>query len=234
MLKKSSRGNGKHANGNGNGNGNGKHDNGENNGNGASDHGPDVASAAAAQEQIDHDGRAPDGSCGSRLPSPSALVKAWPVGDAWLRIPSKQHEAIALMVQGYFDAQIAREIGVSRITLWRWKAFDPVFRRLLAKARAEAYQQRVDRQGLLLDLAGDALERVLRGNRDQKETINVARLVWSMAGCLKPPMPVRSRRSRAVATTRQPTPTEEATPELAAAALNAASAPANRLSGLDP
>jgi hypothetical protein len=70
--------------------------------------------------------------------------------------------------------EIAKEVGVARETLWRWRK-NPAFRVALARLRAVRHQRRVDRFWRLQDRAFDVAEESL-DEGDPRMAIDLIRL----------------------------------------------------------
>jgi hypothetical protein len=65
--------------------------------------------------------------------------------------------AVDLIVSGLKPSAVARELGVSRETLWRWRQL-PAFRGQLERLRLELHRARVDRIWALVDKSYDVVE----------------------------------------------------------------------------
>jgi hypothetical protein len=81
-------------------------------------------------------------------------------------LTDQQLQAIELLVQGTRPGVIARKIGISRETLWRWRKL-PQFRTHLDLVRYELHAARVDRIWTLVDKAYDVVEETLEEGDSQ-------------------------------------------------------------------
>jgi hypothetical protein len=77
----------------------------------------------------------------------------------------KQQNAIDMLVTGGTDAETADAVGVNRVTVTRWRLYDPEFEAELNRRRAAVSGTAVDRLRALLPRALDALEAELDGGR---------------------------------------------------------------------
>jgi Helix-turn-helix of insertion element transposase len=76
----------------------------------------------------------------------------------------QQATAVDLLVSGLTETAAAEAIGVSRVTLWRWKQ-EPAFEAELNRRRQELWLASVDRLRSLVPKALDSLEAELEGPR---------------------------------------------------------------------
>ena len=65
--------------------------------------------------------------------------------------------AIALILAGKCDTDVAKEVGVNRKTIYRWRNDDETFKNVLIRRRRELWQGVGDRLRSLLDPAVDVL-----------------------------------------------------------------------------
>ena len=91
----------------------------------------------------------------------------------------KQELALALMMQGLTDTQIARELGVTRQTLYNWRHLDGQFMDALEERKS---MLRDLAQESLLELTGDAIQAIRDSlaSTDERIRLQAARLVLGM------------------------------------------------------
>lgn len=105
--------------------------------------------------------------------STTALI---PAGDQDDALSAKQRQALPLLIFGKTISAVAREIGVSRVTLSRWVNQDAKFKAALNRARSEIHAAHADRMRALSLRAFDVLEELL-----QPETPAYVRLRAALA-----------------------------------------------------
>jgi hypothetical protein len=89
----------------------------------------------------------------------------------------KQQNALDLLVLGETDAATAQAVGVNRVTVTKWRNYDPHFQAELNRRRQELWGAAVDRLRSLLPLAIDTLEHELHhGKQRGRVAIDVLRL----------------------------------------------------------
>lgn len=93
-----------------------------------------------------------------------------------------QQRAIALLLQGKSQTEIARELNIDRTTLWNWRTKDPVFTAELNKAQAELYERAVSRLYSLTTKALETLEGILEKSNDEQAKIKVASFILKSVG----------------------------------------------------
>ena len=91
----------------------------------------------------------------------------------------KEEMALALILQGRKDAEVAEELGVSRMTIWRWKKYDPEFIKTLDEKRTHLRQQAEDNILELTESAVNAIRDALN-NGDTKIRLQAAKLVFGI------------------------------------------------------
>ena len=69
----------------------------------------------------------------------------------------EQHNAIDRLALGQTDLTVAGETGVNRVTITRWRLYDPLFQAALNRRRAELWRGSVDGARGLLPTALDTL-----------------------------------------------------------------------------
>jgi Helix-turn-helix of insertion element transposase len=87
---------------------------------------------------------------------------------------ARQTRAVDLLAAGTPAADVARELGVDRTTLWRWRR-EPAFVAELNARRADLWQATTDRLRALLPRALAALERAIEQD-DWRAAATVLRL----------------------------------------------------------
>lgn len=88
----------------------------------------------------------------------------------------KEDRALALILQGRKDSEVAEQLGISRMTIYRWKKYDARFMKMLEDRRALLREQAEDS---LLDLSESAVEAIkdaLKDN-DMKIRLQAAKMV---------------------------------------------------------
>jgi Homeodomain-like domain len=101
----------------------------------------------------------------------------------------RQAAAIALMLEGIRDINIARTLKINRRTLYRWRALDPDFRKELARRRAELFDHAGDRLRASLQMAVNNLNCQLQhpspvvAQTAAKTVLNLARIGDAINAC---------------------------------------------------
>ena len=72
----------------------------------------------------------------------------------------KFDSAVNLMLEGLSDREIAKKIGISKVTAWRWRN-TPEAAATLGAARNRQVERVNDRMSLLVDTALDVIEAVI-------------------------------------------------------------------------
>ena len=91
----------------------------------------------------------------------------------------KEEMALALILQGRKDAEVAEALGVSRMTIWRWKKYDAGFIQALEEKRAHLRQQAEDNILELTESAVNAIRDALNEN-DPRIRLQAAKLVFGI------------------------------------------------------
>jgi hypothetical protein len=91
-----------------------------------------------------------------------------------LQITAEQARALALVLAGQSDREVAETIGVHRVTVTRWRTRDPRFQAALNREREEMLAAARDRVCGLAALAIDAVERELRDPERASGRLGVA------------------------------------------------------------
>lgn len=93
--------------------------------------------------------------------------------------------AISMTVSGMNDSQVARELGIERRTIWRWKTANPDYRAALHDARQQKYSTIGDRFNNIAREATDVLTAMLR-DASAFNRYRAAQALLQMAGRFKP------------------------------------------------
>lgn len=91
----------------------------------------------------------------------------------------QQKNAILLLLQGLGDAQVARQIGVDRLTIYRWKHEDE-FAAELQQQRETLWEHSIERLQSMLDPALEILQRQIAGE-DPKTALRAAAILLRVA-----------------------------------------------------
>ena len=91
----------------------------------------------------------------------------------------KEEMALALILQGRKDAEVAEALGISRMTIWRWKKYDAGFIQALEEKRAHLRQQAEDNILELTESAVNAIRDALNEN-DPRIRLQAAKLVFGI------------------------------------------------------
>jgi transposase-like protein len=102
-------------------------------------------------------------------------------------LSNAQCRAIELALDGLRWSHIARSLGLSRKTLWRWKTQHPDFQLALADARADRYDSALERCQNLASRAALVLAKFLDDSADDKTRMRAAQLLLQAAARFKPP-----------------------------------------------
>ena len=96
----------------------------------------------------------------------------------------EQQNAIDLLVTGMTDAATAEVVGVHRVTVTKWRLYDPWFRADLNRRRQDVWGAAGDRLRAMLPKAMDTIEQELEQG-DAKTAVQVLKLAGLSA--LEPP-----------------------------------------------
>ena len=133
----------------------------------------------------------------SRLPAPSdpeenpsKLAQNGTFGDIDpnYNLSNTQCRAIELALDGLRWSHIARTLGLSRKTLWRWKSQHLDFQLALADARADRYDFASERCQNLATRAAHVLAKYLEDSADDKNRMRAAQLLLQAAARFKLPV----------------------------------------------
>jgi Homeodomain-like domain-containing protein len=132
----------------------------------------------------------------SRLPTPSdpeenssKLGQNGTFGDIDpnYNLSNTQCRAIVLALDGMRWSNIARTLGLSRKTLWRWKTQNSDFQLALADARADRHDFAVERCQNFASRAAFVLAKFLDDSSDDKIRMRAAQLLLQASARFKPP-----------------------------------------------
>src|SRR5687767_4139563 len=99
----------------------------------------------------------------------------------------EQHNAIDYLVLGQTDQAVAAEVGVHRVTITKWRLYDPLFQAELNRRRAELWRGSVDGTRGLLPTALDTLfDQLTAGEQRGRLALDLLRLagVFTASGGL--------------------------------------------------
>jgi hypothetical protein len=88
----------------------------------------------------------------------------------------KQENAIDLLVTGKTDGQVAEAVGLHRVTVTKWRLYDPWFQAELNRRRLDLWGVAAERLRALLPKALDVIERELDGPLPYAVALNVLKL----------------------------------------------------------
>jgi hypothetical protein len=95
-------------------------------------------------------------------------------------LTERQRAAAQLLLRGMTDSEVAREIGVDRGTIGRWRK-TPSFRKEVEQARAKMWQDSVSRLHALIGPALGILEQQLNGE-NKMMALRAAAILLRLAG----------------------------------------------------
>ncbi len=101
------------------------------------------------------------------------------------KLDEKQELALAMIMQGEKDIEIAAALGINRKTIYRWRKYDEQFTKALDERQA---LMREMAQNSLLELTESALEAVRKALQDDDNRVRLqaARMVLDMLKVNKP------------------------------------------------
>ena len=106
------------------------------------------------------------------------------------QISSNEEKAIALLLMGKNDREVAEVVGVARQTVWEWRNRNPDFIAALNARRHELWGAQVERLRQLVAQAVDALEKDLQQHRNarlrQAAAVHILRAVGLYGADLRP------------------------------------------------
>ena len=105
-------------------------------------------------------------------------------------LSERQKTAIELLLQGGTDAQVAQQIGVDRVTVFRWRK-NPAFAREMERQRARLWEQSAGRLHSMVDPALDILQKQLAGD-DPKTALRAAAILLRFANPSRLARPARA------------------------------------------
>jgi hypothetical protein len=89
----------------------------------------------------------------------------------------EQRNAIDLLVQGKSDQETADAVGVNRVTITKWRNYDPWFQAELNQRRQDVWGGSVDRLRGLLPRALERIERELDGPNGWRVALHLLKIV---------------------------------------------------------
>ena len=95
-------------------------------------------------------------------------------------LTQRQLAAIPLLLQGLSDSSVAEQVGVTRITIYRWRTLNATFRQELDRLRRELLAHSADRLRALLHPSLDILANHLH-SADPKTSFRAAALIARIA-----------------------------------------------------
>jgi hypothetical protein len=103
-------------------------------------------------------------------------------------LSAQQLKAIRLLIAGGSDSSVARELGLNRHTIHRWRTRHPAFRAELARRRESLWHNNTDHLNALLPKALKVLSQHLKSNYDTTSArAAVSLLKLAGAGKFTPP-----------------------------------------------
>lgn len=97
-----------------------------------------------------------------------------------MHMDEKKEKALELILKGERDTKIANRLGISRMTLHRWRRDDVYFIEALAERRSMMLEQATEGLMELTEMAIEAIRRALTEG-DLKTQLQAAKLVLQMA-----------------------------------------------------
>jgi len=91
----------------------------------------------------------------------------------------KEEMALTLLLQGHKDSEVAEQLGISRMTIYRWKKNDTQFIKELEERRSHLRQQAEDDLLELTESAVNAIRDALNEG-DPKIRLQAAKLVFAI------------------------------------------------------
>jgi len=91
----------------------------------------------------------------------------------------KEEIALTLLLQGHKDSEVAEQLGISRMTIYRWKKNDTQFIKELEERRSHLRQQAEDDLLELTESAVNAIRDALNEG-DPKIRLQAAKLVFAI------------------------------------------------------
>lgn len=92
------------------------------------------------------------------------------------KIDDRQFHAICLTIDGQSDVMIAAQLGVSRMSLWRWKTCDEDYRFALATLREQARESVADYYENQLHTMGVVLANIANERMDRKDSLRACEI----------------------------------------------------------
>ncbi len=105
-------------------------------------------------------------------------------------LSEQQKSAISLLLRGYNDTDVARELGINRVTVYRWRIQHPLFRSELSRQRRQGWLAGQDRLRSLIAPALDVVHEML-GSEDARLRMRAAALLLRHIGARRlAPVPI--------------------------------------------
>ena len=89
----------------------------------------------------------------------------------------QQRNAIDLLIQGKSDQETADAVGVNRVTVTKWRNYDPWFQAELNQRRQDVWGGSVDRLRSLLPRALERIEQELDGPNGWRVALHLLKIV---------------------------------------------------------
>ena len=126
---------------------------------------------------------APDSPATTVQPAtPAALTATVPTASAGSgALDPRQREAIELILLGKTDRAVAESVKVHRVTVTKWRLYDPAFQAALNRRREERWRSDEERVRSLMKRAVRVFEKQLR-SEDPDVSYRAARALVQMAG----------------------------------------------------
>ncbi len=87
-----------------------------------------------------------------------------------------QRNAVDLLVTGKTDREAAETVGVNRVTMTKWRLYDPWFQAELNRRRLDVWGSSVERLRAMLPKALGVLERALDGDDAYAAAVQIVKL----------------------------------------------------------
>lgn len=88
----------------------------------------------------------------------------------------EQLNAIDLLIVGKTDKEVAKLIGVNRVTVTKWKNYDIYFQAELNHRRKEVWNVSIDKMRALVPMAMEKLEKEIEGPNGWKVSMEIIKI----------------------------------------------------------